>query len=75
MPEKNFCSGSDVSKIIETLTEISMMELFAFSRMTGDLVKVFRNSRQPAIAAVKGVCTGARAMLAMASYITVFAVE
>ena len=33
---KNFCSGGDVSKIIGTLTKMSMKELLAFSRMTGD---------------------------------------
>ena len=51
---KNFCSGGDVSKIIGTLTKMSMKELLVFTRMTGDLVKVIRNCRQPAIAAVEG---------------------
>ena len=54
MPEKNFCSGGDVSEIIGTLTKMSMKELLAFTRVTGDFVKVIRNCRQPAIAAVEG---------------------
>ena len=64
---KNFCSGIDVNEIIEPLTKISMKELLAFTRMTGDLVKAIRNCRQPAIAAVDGICAGAGAILAMAS--------
>ena len=72
---KNFCSGGDVSRIIGTLTKMSMKELLAFTRMTGELVKVIRNCRQPAIAAVEVVCAGAGAILAMASYITAFALE
>ncbi len=68
---KNFCSGGDVSRIIGTLTKMSMKELLAFTRMTGDLVKAIRNCRQPAIAAVDGICAGAGAILAMASDIGV----
>ena len=44
-----------------------MKELLAFTRITGDLVKAIRNCRQPAIAAVDGICAGAGAILAMAS--------
>ena len=68
---KNFCSGDDVSKIIGPLTKMSMKELLAFTRVTGDLVKVIRNCRQLAIAAVDGICAGAGAILAMASDIGV----
>ena len=50
--EKNYCSGGDVSKIIGPLTKISIEELLAFTRITGDLVKDIRNCRQPAIAVV-----------------------
>ncbi len=32
----NFCSGGDVREIIGPLTEMSMKELMAFTRMTGD---------------------------------------
>ena len=75
---KNFCSVGDVSEIIGPLTKMSMKELLAFTRMTGDLVKAIRNCRQPAIAAVDGIYAGPGAILAMVSDIGVvssFAVE
>src|ERR1700761_5427726 len=63
----NFCSGGDVFEIIEPLTKMKMPELLAFTRMTGDVVKVMRLCPQPIIAAVEGVCAGAGAILAMAA--------
>jgi hypothetical protein len=36
----NFSSGRDAREIIGPLTEMSMKEIFALTRMTGDLVKV-----------------------------------
>ena len=65
--EHNFCSGGDVFEIIEPLTRMTVPELLAFTRMTGDLVKAMRSCPQPIIAAVDGVCAGAGAILAMAS--------
>src|SRR5471032_498871 len=35
----NFCSGGDVHEIICPLTRMTMPDLLAFTRMTGDLVK------------------------------------
>ena len=63
----NFCSGGDVHEIIGPLTKMTMPELLAFTRMTGDVVKAMRHCPQPVIAAVDGVCAGAGAILAMAS--------
>ena len=63
----NFCSGGDVHDIIGPLTRMTMPELLAFTRMTGDLVKAIRACRQVVIAAVDGVCVGAGAMIACAS--------
>ncbi len=67
----NFCSGGDVHEIIGPLVEMGrrgdMAGLLAFTRMTGDLVKAMRACPQPIIAAVDGICTGAGAILAMAS--------
>ena len=63
----NFCSGGDVYEIIEPLTKMSVPELLAFTRMTGDLVKAMRSCPQPIVAAVDGACAGAGAILAMAS--------
>jgi len=65
--DDNFCSGGDVNEIIGPLTEMSMPELLAFTRMTGDLVKAMRTCPQPIIAAIDGICVGAGAMLALAS--------
>ena len=63
----NFSSGGDVFEIIEPLTRMKTPELLAFTRMTGDVVKVMRTCPQPIVAAVDGVCAGAGAVLAMAS--------
>lgn len=63
----NFCSGGDVHEIIGPLTRMSMKELMAFTRMTGDLVKAMRACPQPIIAAIDGICVGAGAIIAMAS--------
>ena len=63
----NFCSGGDVHEIIGPLTKMSMPDLLAFTRMTGDLVKAMRACPQPVVAAIDGVCAGAGAIVAMAS--------
>jgi enoyl-CoA hydratase/carnithine racemase len=63
----NFCSGGDVHEIIGPLTKMSMPELLAFTRMTGDLIKAIKTCPQPVIAAVDGICAGAGAMMALAS--------
>ena len=63
----NFSSGGDVHDIIGPLTRMSMKELLAFTRMTGDLVKAMINCGKPIIAAIDGVCVGAGAIIAMAS--------
>lgn len=63
----NFSSGGDVHDIIGPLTKMSMKELLAFTRMTGDLVKAMIHCGKPIIAAVEGVCVGAGAIIAMAS--------
>jgi enoyl-CoA hydratase/carnithine racemase len=63
----NFCSGGDVHEIIGPLTKMSMPDLLAFTRMTGDLVKAIKTCPQPVIAAVDGICAGAGAMMALAS--------
>ena len=63
----NFSSGGDVHDIIGPLTRMSMKELLAFTRMTGDLVKAMVNCGKPIIAAIDGICVGAGAIIAMAS--------
>ncbi len=68
---ENFCSGGDVHDIIGPLTKMSMKELVAFTRMTGDLVKAMRHAPQPIIAAIDGICVGAGAIVAMSSDIRI----
>jgi enoyl-CoA hydratase/carnithine racemase len=63
----NFSSGGDVFEIIGPLTEMNMVGLLDFTRLTGDLVKAMRGCPQPIIAALDGVCVGAGAIMAMAS--------
>ena len=63
----NFCSGGDVHEIIGPLTTMSMPDLLAFTRMTGDLIKALRACPQPVIAAIDGICAGAGAIIAMAA--------
>jgi len=67
----NFCSGGDVHEIIGPLVKMrdhgDKEGLLAFTRMTGELVKMMRACPQPIVAAVDGVCAGAGAILAMAS--------
>jgi enoyl-CoA hydratase/carnithine racemase len=63
----HFCSGGDVHEIIGPLTRMTMPELLAFTRMTGDLVLAMRTCPQPIVAAVEGTCAGAGAMIALAS--------
>ena len=54
-------------EIIGPLTDMSVPNLLAFTRLTGDLVKAMRACPQPIIPAVDGVAAGAGAILAMAS--------
>jgi len=63
----NFCSGGDVHEIIGPLVSMSMKELLAFTRMTGDMVKAMLAAPQPIISAVDGVAVGAGAIITMAS--------
>lgn len=63
----DFCSGGDVHEIIGPLTTMSMADLLAFTRMTGDLVLAMRRCPQPIVAAIDGICAGAGAMIALAA--------
>lgn len=67
----NFCSGGDVREIIGPLVGYSERgereKLLQFTRMTGELVAVMRQTPQPVVAAIDGVAAGAGAILGMAS--------
>ena len=62
----NFCSGGDVHDIIGPLVKMTMKELLAFTRMTGDLVKAMLHCGKPIISAIDGIAVGAGAIIAMA---------
>ncbi len=55
----NFCSGGDVHDIIGKLVKMDVLDLLAFTRMTGDLVKAMRSCPQPIVSAIDGICAGA----------------
>ena len=63
----NFCSGGDVHDIIGKLVKMDILDLLAFTRMTGDLVKAMRACPQPIVSAIDGICAGAGAMIACGS--------
>lgn len=64
---KGFCSGGDVHEIIGKLTSYGAVDMTAFARMTGDVVKNMRRLRKPIIASIQGMAAGAGAVIALAS--------
>ena len=71
----NFSSGGDVHEIIGPLLEMPAPQLLAFTRLASDLVRAIRDSPQPVIAAIEGICAGAGACIAMASDLRVGACD
>ncbi len=65
--DRGFCSGGDVHDIIGRLVEYGAVDMTAFARMTGDVIKNMRRLRKPIIAAVNGTAAGAGAVIALAS--------
>lgn len=64
---KGFCSGGDVHDIIGRLVDYGAVDMTAFARMTGDVVKNIRRLRKPVISAINGTAAGAGAAIALAS--------
>jgi enoyl-CoA hydratase/carnithine racemase len=62
-----FCSGGDVNEIIGATLAMAPDELLAFTRMTGDVIRLMRECPIPVIAAVHGMAAGAGAVLALAA--------
>ena len=62
-----FCSGGDVHEIIGRTLEMEHAQLLAFTRMTGEVVRLMRECPVPIVAAVHGVAAGAGSVLALAS--------
>jgi len=70
-----FCSGGDVKDIIGKLFDVPDAELYAFTRMTCDLIENVRRLEKPVIAALNGVTCGAGAVLAAAADLRIAAEE
>ena len=61
-----FCSGGDVEEIIGALFDRDDEGLYAFTRMTCDLILAIRRCRRPVVAALNGTVAGAGAVIAAA---------
>jgi len=66
-----FCSGGDVKDIIGKLFDVPDKNLFAFTRMTCDLIENMRLVEKPIVAALNGLVCGAGAVMAAAADIRV----
>ena len=62
-----FCSGGDVNEIIGATLSMPPDRLLAFTRMTGEVIRLMRECPMPIIAAVHGMAAGAGAVLALAA--------
>ena len=62
-----FCSGGDVKDIIGKLFDVPEADLFAFTRMTCDLIENMRRVEKPIVAALNGITCGAGAVMAAAA--------
>ena len=68
-----FCSGGDVQNIIGRLFEVPETQLYAFTRMTCDLIENVRRLEKPVVAGLNGLTCGAGAVLAAAADVRVAA--
>lgn len=66
-----FCSGGDVQDIIGALMDVEESRLFAFTRMTCDLIENIRRLEKPVVAALNGTTCGAGAVIAAAADVRV----
>jgi enoyl-CoA hydratase/carnithine racemase len=66
-----FCSGGDVKDIIGQLFGVPESALFAFTRMTCDLIANMRELEKPIVAALNGTTCGAGAVMAIAADVRV----
>jgi enoyl-CoA hydratase/carnithine racemase len=62
-----FCSGGDVKDIIGRLFDVPEESLYAFTRLTCDLILNIRKLEKPVIAALNGITCGAGAVMAAAA--------
>jgi enoyl-CoA hydratase/carnithine racemase len=68
-----FCSGGDVKDIIGKLFDVPEEDLFAFTRMTCDLIENIRLLEKPVVAGLNGTTCGAGAVMAAAADVRVAA--
>ncbi len=61
-----FCSGGDVKDIIGHLFDVPDHKLYAFTRMTCDLIENMRRLEKPIVGALNGTTCGAGAVMAAA---------
>ena len=66
-----FCSGGDVKDIIGAMMDMPESEVFAFTRMTCDLIENMRLLEKPIVAALNGTTCGAGAVMAAAADIRI----
>jgi enoyl-CoA hydratase/carnithine racemase len=62
-----FCSGGDINEIIGVTLSMPPDQLLAFTRMTGEVIRLMRDCPVPIIAAVHGMAAGAGAVIALAA--------
>jgi enoyl-CoA hydratase/carnithine racemase len=70
-----FCSGGDVQDIIGELFDVPPERVYAFARMTCDLIQNMRSCEKPIIAALNGLVCGAGAVMAAAADVRIAAEE
>ena len=66
-----FCSGGDVQDIIGAMMDYEESRLYAFTRMTCDLIENIRRLEKPVVAALNGTTCGAGAVIAAAADVRV----
>ena len=64
---EGFCGGGDVNEIIGELIRMKAGDLMRFTKMTGDVVRVMRESPIPIIVKIQGIAAGAGAVIALAA--------
>jgi enoyl-CoA hydratase/carnithine racemase len=62
-----FCSGGDVNEIIGATLHMGQADLLAFTRMSGEVIRLMRECPIPIIAALQGMAAGAGAVIALAA--------
>lgn len=73
--DKGFCSGGDVHDIIGKLLSYGAVDMTAFARMTGDVIRNMRRLHKPIIASLNGMAAGAGAVIAWPPILRIAAAE